>query len=161
MTKGDSGLYNRVRTSFRPFFVDTQEMITYEYECKECGQVFEVEQSIKDDAFVTCPACSKDGLFRVIHSPLYVQVIGEATTVGQLAERNAKKMSSDEMRMAFDAQKTKKTISRIPEQHRPTSVKQEQLPETPAWMDKARTKTTSDVGKMNPAQLEKYVATGD
>lgn len=31
-------------------------MPTYEYECKKCG-VFDVEQSIKDDALKRCPKC--------------------------------------------------------------------------------------------------------
>ena len=137
-------------------------MITYEYECKNCKEVFEVKQSITDDkVFVTCPSCCKDSLFRVIYPPLYIQIIGEATTIGQMAERNAKTMSKEEMDMAQAAFKTKKTISRIPKELRPKSLPQEVLPENPKWIDKARTKNTADVGKMNTTRLEKYVETGE
>ncbi|MDR2784150.1 MAG: zinc ribbon domain-containing protein [Treponema sp.] len=35
-------------------------MPTYEYECKDCGHVFEVFQSIKDEPLKVCPKCGKE-----------------------------------------------------------------------------------------------------
>lgn len=32
-------------------------MPVYEYECKECEKVFEVQQRISDDPLKTCPEC--------------------------------------------------------------------------------------------------------
>jgi len=32
-------------------------MITYEYECEQCGHEFEVQQSIKDEPIKECPKC--------------------------------------------------------------------------------------------------------
>lgn len=136
-------------------------MITYEYECEACGLNFDVEQSIKDCAYTVCPECNTDTLFRVLHSPLHIQIKGEPTTVGQLAEQNAKHLSREQMDKVQANWKTQKTISRIPEEHRPASVPQAPLKDSPPWLDKARTKTTKDVLKMTPEQTKKYVQTGE
>ena len=45
-------------------------MPVYEYECKKCG-VFEVEQSIKDNALKTCPTCKGKKLQRLISRTLF------------------------------------------------------------------------------------------
>ena len=34
-------------------------MPTYEYKCETCGHLFEVFQSIKEDALESCPKCGK------------------------------------------------------------------------------------------------------
>ncbi len=34
-----------------------KEMPVYEYECKECDKVFEVQQKIADDPLSECPKC--------------------------------------------------------------------------------------------------------
>lgn len=41
-------------------------MPTYEYECKKCGHLFEILQSIKDSPLRKCPACGKNALQKVI-----------------------------------------------------------------------------------------------
>lgn len=41
-------------------------MPTYEYACGLCGHKMEVFQSILAERLVNCPACSKDGLRRLI-----------------------------------------------------------------------------------------------
>lgn len=38
----------------------------YDYECTQCGHVFEVEQSIKADVRATCPKCSHETTKRLI-----------------------------------------------------------------------------------------------
>ncbi|MDR0707570.1 MAG: zinc ribbon domain-containing protein [Treponema sp.] len=35
-------------------------MPTYEYECKDCGHVFEAFQSMKDEPLKVCPECGKE-----------------------------------------------------------------------------------------------------
>jgi putative FmdB family regulatory protein len=137
-------------------------MITYEYECSECSANFDVRQSIKDDAFTVCPECNKATLSRVLHSPIYVRVLGgDPTTIGQLAERNAKKMSVEEMDRAQERYKTAKTINRVPEDRRPKSQPTVKPKDMPEWMTKPRTKTTADVVKMTPEQTKKYIQTGE
>ena len=37
-------------------------MPIYEYECKDCGHIFDALQKISDDPLTTCPACGKETL---------------------------------------------------------------------------------------------------
>jgi len=136
-------------------------MITYEYECTECKANFDVQQSIKDDAFTWCPECEAEGLRRVLHLPLHVHVLGTTNaTLGSLADRNARNMSADAMRHYQDKRKTKKTINRTPEALRPKSIPG-QPTEDQTWIKKARPKTHDQVASMTPTQVKKYVETGD
>lgn len=41
-------------------------MITYEYECKECGHTWEEEQKISDPKVTTCPKCKKETAVRLV-----------------------------------------------------------------------------------------------
>ena len=40
--------------------------MTYDYECSNCGHVWEQEQSIKDEAITNCPVCKNDTAKRLI-----------------------------------------------------------------------------------------------
>lgn len=117
-------------------------------------------QSIKDDAFTVCPECDIEALHRIIHAPLHIQIKGEATTIGQLAERNAKSISKEEMDKVQANFKTQKTINRIPEHLRPKTRESEPLKDSPEWINKPRTKTTGQIKQMNPEQTKRYVETG-
>lgn len=137
-------------------------MITYVYECDSCGHIMEAQQSIKDEALVQCPSCNESSLHRVIQTPMYVRVMQEPTTVGQLAERNAKGMSNDEQKLRLEAQKTQKTIQRIPEDRMPARVAPADTSEpTPEWLTKPRTKTNTEINKMSPEKVERYIHTGE
>lgn len=64
----------------------------YDYKCANCEHVLnDVVQSIHDKPLKKCPNCKKHKLERVIFSN-HVYCKGEATTVGQWAEKNSKKM---------------------------------------------------------------------
>ncbi len=41
-------------------------MPTYDYECRECGHMFEAFHGIKDEPLRTCPECGNDALERLI-----------------------------------------------------------------------------------------------
>jgi putative FmdB family regulatory protein len=41
-------------------------MPIYEYQCKNCGHIFDELQSIKEKPLITCPSCGKDALARLI-----------------------------------------------------------------------------------------------
>ncbi len=41
-------------------------MPTYEYQCTNCGYLFEAFQSIKENPLKKCPRCNKDSLKRLI-----------------------------------------------------------------------------------------------
>jgi len=45
------------------------KMITYEYECSQCGR-FDYKQSIKDDALKTCPHCGDECMRGIPRHPL-------------------------------------------------------------------------------------------
>ena len=66
-------------------------MLTYEYECENCGHSFEIEQSIKDSVKKKCPECKKYKLERLISGGMCGFVRQEPTTVGQLGDANAKR----------------------------------------------------------------------
>ena len=136
-------------------------MITYEYECDACGANFDVMQSIKDDAYTVCPECNDDKLHRVLHAPLHIRIIGEPTTIGQIADRNAKHMSKEQMDAAQDAWATQKTINRTPEEYRPKSVDVTPKGDAPPWVTQNRTKSTKQVTQMTPEQTKKYVQSGE
>ncbi len=68
-------------------------MPLYDYSCNKCGFLWEdVNQSIHDKPKKKCPRCEKMTLSRLISVGLPPIVVGDATTVGQIADRNTKKM---------------------------------------------------------------------
>jgi predicted nucleic acid-binding Zn ribbon protein len=56
----------------------------------------DVYQEIKEKPLKKCSSCKKHKLERVIFAP-HVFVRGEATTLGQLAERNSEKMGKSQV----------------------------------------------------------------
>lgn len=68
-------------------------MPTYDYACNYCGFLWEdVVQNINDPKKKKCPKCTHMTLERLISGGGHAFVRGEATTLGQLAEKNSKKM---------------------------------------------------------------------
>ncbi len=88
-------------------------MITYEYECQneDCGLLLEIRQSIHDKALVKCPVCKKRKLERLIF-PAYGFVRQDPTTIGQLAERNMKRMGKEGVEKARRKLKAEQEQSR-------------------------------------------------
>ena len=71
-------------------------MPTYEYQCDKCDHNFEIVKSFNDSHKKKCPECGKLSLYQVI-SPPTVFVKGEATTLGQISDRNTEKMGRYEL----------------------------------------------------------------
>lgn len=46
-------------------------MPIYEYECQECGHQMDALQKISEPVLVKCPACSKDGLKKLVSAPQF------------------------------------------------------------------------------------------
>ena len=67
-------------------------MPTYNYKCEECGEEFELKQSITDKPITRCHICGKDSVERIIAHPPDVFIKGEPTTYGQISERNIKRL---------------------------------------------------------------------
>ena len=72
-------------------------MPLYDYVCSNCQhQLEDVQQSIKDKPLIKCEQCNHRTLERVIYGG-HVFVRREATTIGQLSDRNTKKMGKYEL----------------------------------------------------------------
>jgi putative FmdB family regulatory protein len=73
-------------------------MISYDYICENCNhEIHDVEQSIKDKPKKICPSCGKHGLARVLYGGAFCSVSKDPSTIGQLADRNAKKAGRQKM----------------------------------------------------------------
>lgn len=74
-------------------------MPTYALQCSACGAAYEHIQSIKDRLPTRCAECQSEGLtqdfsgYRLSNG--FAIVVGEPTTVGQQAERNARSMGGE------------------------------------------------------------------
>lgn len=51
-------------------------MPTYEYECKACGNVWEADQSIKDEPMKECPSCKEPKAVRLVSGGTNFILIG-------------------------------------------------------------------------------------
>lgn len=74
-------------------------MPLYEYKCDRCSHLFEIRQSINDEALTKCPECGHLKLRRIIYPGVFAYVAKSANdykTLGGLAQHNTEKMSNDE-----------------------------------------------------------------
>ena len=113
-------------------------MPTYDYGCNHCGFLWEdVTQSINDAPKKKCPKCSKMTLDRILFGGIHVFTRGEATTLGQLAEHNTKKMGHYELqdKRAKTKEETDAGLKRYNEE-----IKQ--------------------IGKMSESQKQRYIDNG-
>lgn len=113
-------------------------MPTYDYECSNCGyKMTDVYQSIKSDALTKCENCKESTLSRILFCP-HVFVKGEVRTLGQLAEKNSKKMGKlqVEEKILADKESKKKALK------------------------EAKNEINSKVGKMTEAQKRRYIEDG-
>ena len=112
-------------------------MIEYTYRCKNCNHQFDISMSIKDKPLKKCRECKKLELERIIFAPQGF-VRQEVKTIGQLADRNAKKLGKNEI------------------QERELRGKDQ----TKEAMKQARKELNSKLGKMNQSQITKYIEEG-
>lgn len=112
-------------------------MIEYRYRCTNCENEFDVKMSIKDKPLKKCKLCNKKTLERIIFSP-QAFVRQEVKTIGQLAERNAKKLGKDEV------------------QERELKNKDQ----TKEAMKQARKELNAKLGKMNDTQRNRFIQDG-
>lgn len=113
-------------------------MPTYDYECSNCGNKLEdIYQKITDNPLKKCNSCKKNTLERVIFAP-HVYVRGEATTIGQLAERNSAKMGKLQVQEKTLKDKDSKK----------------------AALKEAKKEMHSKINKMNEAQKTRYIDNG-
>lgn len=133
-------------------------MITYEYLC-ECGNNFEIEQSIKDKPINICDKCKSSDIHRVIHAPSTVFVDQGPKTLSQLAERNTKKMGKYQVEDKRFAHKQSEEMAR----HQASIEAGKKLGFTPEDRrgKKGMSKETVDkISKMSPEKVKKYIHEG-
>lgn len=111
-------------------------MITYEYRCSTCQHQFEHRASIKDAPLKHCHCCQQYTLERIIFGGSDAIVRQEATTLGQQAARNSKKMGKTKVQELTA-----------------------QIPEDPFKKSERRQKIEK-VLKRDKAGIEKYIMTG-
>ena len=89
-------------------------MPLYDYVCSNCQHEIEnVHQSIKDKPLIKCEQCNYRTLERIIYF-----VRREATTIGQLSDRNTKKMGKYELESRQQDDNMKKERSGKQELHK-------------------------------------------
>lgn len=116
-------------------------MPTYEYECKKCGDRFEIQQSIHADALKKCKKCKTNNLYRVITGDIYCSIKKSDSEIklGHLADRNRDRFSDDKKEylleksgvstynknikkygspLRFDGSKSEKDINRMSEKEK-------------------------------------------
>lgn len=90
-------------------------MPMYEYLCGECEHQFEVYQGVKDAPLIECPNCGKHSIERLLFAVF--GCVKDVKTIGQLAEKNAKKMGSkldtEEAAKKREAKAHKKEMDKI------------------------------------------------
>lgn len=110
----------------------------YDYRCKCCGnKIIDCYQSIHDKPYTECDVCGKHGLERIIYSPT-VFCKGEPTTLGQLAEKNAKSMG--------------KTLVQEKEGKNKAGKKDA--------LREAKTELNRKINKMSESQRQRYIENG-
>lgn len=109
-------------------------MPTYDYECSECAHQDEIFQKFSEAPLSVCTSCGASSFRRVILQPPLAFIKGEARTVGQLADRNLKKMGRYELE---DRQRADNTEER------------KEAKESSALRQR--------INKMTPAQKKKYI----
>lgn len=68
-------------------------MPTYEYVCKNCGHLFEIVQSMKDDPLTECPECG--GELRKVFAPPAISFKGSGFYATDHGKKGKKASSSD------------------------------------------------------------------
>ena len=119
-------------------------MPIYEYQCDKCEHNFEIAKGFNDSHKKKCPKCGKLSLYQVI-SPPTIFIKGEATTLGQLADRNTAKMGKYEL----DDKRAKQEKGNL-------KKKKEK-----GWVEKSGSATKAEINKMTKKQKANYIRDGN
>ena len=115
-------------------------MPLYEYECRNCEHSFEITQSFNDKPKKKCPECGKFKLYKVLSEPIII--VKGHSTLGSLAENNAKKMGKTQIQELQGKQKE--------------SRKKEDKP----WYADSGNASKKEIKKMSKSQKRDYILKG-
>lgn len=107
------------------------------YICDNCDHQFNVTQKFEDKTLKKCPQCKKLKLYQDL-TGMYAFVVKEPTTIGQLADRNTKKMGKYELE---------------------NKMKEDGIPE--AIRAREKRQKINKLSKMNEKQKAKYIMEGE
>jgi putative FmdB family regulatory protein len=113
-------------------------MPLHDYHCEHCAVDFiDVYQKYEDEPLVKCNQCGKNTLTKLFSPPTFF-VSQEATTVGQIADRNAKKMGKREVE--------ERTLKK--------------KDETKSALKEAKKELYSNINNMSDTQKRKFIDNG-
>lgn len=128
-------------------------MPIYVYHCASCSETYEIYESIYSNPHSICIKCGNNTVSRQLFPP---PIIGEARSLGVLAERNAAKMSDEEKAILDEKHRTKRSdaLSKVLPQGASliNTVKTSE--------DKKERERIKKINKMTKEQKEKYIMTG-
>jgi putative FmdB family regulatory protein len=113
-------------------------MPTYDFECEPCAYYTEIKQGPSEPSTQVCPLCKNETLMKVFITAPHISVRGEAKTIGQIADRNTKKMGTYELE-----HKNKANNMDLHQKHKEVSAKRRKI------------------NKMTPEQKVKWIKDGD
>lgn len=136
-------------------------MPVYEYQCDNCHGLHEEVQSMSTyKPTKKCPHCKKNKLQRLFGAPLLVKDTAPRT-LGALADRNAAKMSKEQMAKIREQQKTAK--DEVLYEQLPKGLSRPEASDKPAeaaWYKKEQKVSERQLNQMTDAQKIKYIKTG-
>jgi len=110
-------------------------MPLHDYECTKCGKFFsDVYQKYEEDPLTKCEECGQESLQKIFAAPTFF-VTQEAKTLGQVADRNSKKMGRREV------------------QERELKAKEKNK----SAMSEAKKELYGNINKMNDSQKRRYI----
>lgn len=133
-------------------------MVTRGYICDDCDYTFEVEQPLHEEKLKICPSCKASSLYQDLRGQYHSMI--NTNTIGQLAERNTKKMGQYELQMREEKLRVEK-LKKNQEKLRKVGV---DLPlekcEHKPWYGTLDKPTANKLNKMTPEQKVKYIKDG-
>lgn len=112
----------------------------YEYKCENCGHEEEREEKMGPSKLLKCPKCKKKKLERLISASIGF-VRQDAKTIGQVMDRNAKKLG----RYEKDHLRKDYILSGQEERDKKRKADREEI---------------TKISKMSPEQKQRYIQNG-
>jgi putative FmdB family regulatory protein len=128
------------------------------YICDSCDYTFEVQQSMHEQILKKCPQCERLTLYQDLRGQYHAMV--NTVTLGQLAEKNTKKMGRYEFQAKEEGlrqEKLKKNQDKL--RRNGVDLPLEKCEHKP-WYGKLDNNDVNKINKMTPEQKVKYIVDG-
>ena len=136
-------------------------MRIYEYECGGCDTHYIIEQKITDRPKKKCPNCKAFALERLLFPPLIFVRGGTPTTLGQMAEKNTKKLGKEQIEKMQDRVIDNKKKSRQELAKKlPSNAKLADIPDDNKSFYNTTGESLKQLTKLTPEKKQHYIMTG-